>query len=376
MASSSLIRICFVSPSIYPLFAPLVRAPHADADIALFELARKLGGESLADISVVTGDYEQDEVEYMGGVLVYRGQPVEQQPWYKRWWKKAEGLEALLQSIDPQVVVMAGASPWVGAIGEWCRRNRRAFVFRLSHPRDCDGTYVHSQGEEGQRYRGALQSAKTIVSPTHELARMIKRTEKLNAVVIPPYVPQAMMQESREMEAVWLGEIVDWAQPEYFLRLAATLPQVTFTMYGRPRKPEFLERLVEKTRDLPNLGFHNSVPHAELSSFVANAKLLVNTSRTDGFPFPMAMAIRLGVPLASLNLDPDGLIESRQVGICAHGSEVRLAQEVLALMTYDKQWKYFRDNVEKLATEVLDPATVYQSWWKLLLRSASGVKGK
>lgn len=376
MNASRTLKLCFIAPEAYPLFNPLSRGPYADADIQVHELAQRLGQEDRAEVSCVTGDYGQDEVEFFDGALIYRGNFAPPPNWRQRMFSRQETLESQLERTGAEVVIMAGASSVAGRVADFCQTRNRALIYLLSHPRDCDGTYVHGQGEMGAGYRRALGGAMAVVAPTEGMARMLRRAEGIQALVIPPYAANFPHQEERRNEAVWIGEVADWAQPEYFFRLALTLPSITFTMYGRPRKPDYLERIVEKTRGIPNLGFQNSVPFNEMPLFLGEAKLLINTSRAEGFPYAAALAMRLGTPIASLNADFGGLLDERQIGVCARGSEVRMAQETLALCSYDRQWKRFSQNALRYAQTALDAKAVYQSYWKLFLRASASVRAR
>jgi len=256
------------------------------------------------------------------------------------------------------------------SIARFCKKRKRAFVFFAAHPRDCDGTYVHGAGEDGARFRQALHLARAVTCQTKEQARMLLRAEKIKAYALPPVAVALPAPEMRSGGVIWVGELVDWKQPEYFMRLAATLPNISFTLFGRPRKQEYLESLVEKTRHLPNLAFQNSVPYSELGRFISNAKLLVNTSRFEGWPYASAQALTAGVPLASLHVDPDGAIGQHQLGIFAQGSEVHLAQETESLLTMPKHWARFSHAAGAYAAQHLDAKDIYQRYLKLLVMCA------
>ncbi|MBI1387986.1 MAG: glycosyltransferase [bacterium] len=373
------LRVCLIALDAYSLFNPLARTPYGDPEIIAFELARRLGSDERIDVSAIVGDAGQEEVEYSAGVLLYRAASNQRTGWLKRLVFRQTEFEKQLALIDAQVYVMTGASPLAKTAAEFCRKKKRAFVYLAFHSRDCDGTYIHANGDDGQRFRDGLRAAQSVVCNTGEQARMLLRTEGIKALVLPPIVSPSPPAPTHESEVVWAGELLEWKQPEYFMRLAATLPNITFTLYGQPRKPEYLEKLVEKTRNLPNLAFQNSVPFADLGAFISRAKLFVNTSRFDGYPHAMAMAMQSGLAVATLNIELDGDIERHAMGFCARGSEVTLAQETLAVIEFPRQWKRFSDNALKYAQDRLDHKTVYKQYLRVIMiaaRDAAETKGK
>ena len=374
--SKAALRICLIAPEIFPLFNPLSRAPYSDADIVMYELVQRLAESAACEVSVITGNYGQELVEYHAGALVYRVDFDAQPRWWNWWKSKPDSLPEVLKQTGAEVFVMAGANALSLPVAQFCKAKRRALVYLLMHPRDCDGTFVHGRGEEGASYRKALHMAHSLVAPTREMARMLQRTEGLKATVLPPFMSGYGGENSNPQDIIWVAEVTDWTQPEYFCRLAVTLPQASFTIFGRPRKPEYLERVVERTRDIPNLGFQNSVPYGEMDAFMEKARLLVNTSRNEGFPPYFTRAFQRGIPVMSLNVDPDGIIEGQQVGVFAQGSEVRLAQETLALCSYQRQWKRLSDNAQHYARKVLSPTPLLQEYWRVFLRAAASTKGK
>lgn len=362
-------KICLISTDAYPLFNPLVRGAYSDAEIAIYELARRLGNDSRFDLSVIVGDYQQEDVEYYSGALVYRMQMDTALGW-KRWLGKKNAFERQLKEIDAQVYCLTGATPLALTIAQFCKKHKRALIYLAAHPRDCDGTYVHGMGEDGAKFSQALHLARAVACQTNEQARMLLRAEKIKAYSIPPLVAPLAAPETRSGGVIWVGELVEWKQPEYFFRLAATLPNVSFTLYGRPRKQEYLESLVEKTRNLPNLAFQNSVPYSELGRFIAQAKMIVNTSRFEGWPYASAQALMAGVPFSSLNVDPDGAIDQHQLGVFARGSEVHLAQELESIVNLPRQWARFSQAASAYAKQHLDHKDVYQRYLKLLVMCA------
>lgn len=369
MAQHHSIRVCMVSPSIYPLFNPMVRAPFGDSEQQLYELARIFGGDDRIEINIVTGDFGQEDVEFYSGVLVFRGEFESERTWMQRLLRKPTPFHSLLKKIDANVYLMAGASGLAKPVMEFCQANSRSFLFRIAHQRDCDGTFVHGD-PMGEAYRWALQRSDFIVCQTEEQKRLLQRTEKLSALRIPDFIGAGASTEAEPADVLWIGEAVEWKQPELFYRLALTIPHQNFTLLTRPNNPEYFERLVSKTRDVPNLGFENSVPYSEWPIFLKRARILVNTSRFEGFPFAFTQAFAYGVPVVSLNVDPDGILEKRQLGICAHGSEALQAQGVMDLISYPRQWKRMSDNALTYSRQAQNPLKIAEAYRRLFQKSA------
>ncbi len=347
MAEQIRIKICFVSPNVYPLYNPLIRSSYGGAETQLYELACFFGRDENMEVSVVTGNYGQQEVEYYSGVLVYRTEFDTKRSFFGRIIHGTSPLQKLLKKIDAQIYFMAGASGITQDVAKFCTKNRRAFIYRVTHQRDCDGSFVHGSGPEGEKFRWAIHHAYRVICQTEKQKNLLRRTEDIKAEIIPNVIYLPAPTYVPRHDILWVGQAVEWKQPELFLRLAMTLQNYNFTMIVMPRDQNYLERLVEKTRDVNNLGFENRVPYQDMATRFERAKLLVNTSRFEGFPYSFTQAMAAGVPIVSLNVDPDGIFEKEQVGVCAQGSEVRLAQAVGDLMTYERQWNSYSKNAQR-----------------------------
>ncbi len=367
MAQNQQIRVCFVSPSIYPLFNPMVRSPFSDAEIQLFELARCFKDDEHIEISVLTGDYDQDEVEYYTGILVFRGQFESNRSLIQRFLRRNSPLQSILDKIDADIYMFGEAGSLAKSVAEYCIARKKSFIYRISHQRDCDGTFIHGDAA-GPDFRWALHHADAIICQSEDQKRLLKRTEKLTADVISNTIIAEPLSDAPRMDVLWIGEAVEWKQPELFYRLALTIPHQSFTLLIRPNYPEYFEKLVSKTRDIPNLGFENSVPYQEWTDYLKRARLIVNTSRFDGFPFSFTQAFAYGAPVVSLNVNPDEILEKYKIGLCAQGSEVRLAQGVLDLISYPRQWTNMSQNAMKFAQQCQNPDNIIEIYRKLFIK--------
>ncbi len=375
VSSGQIIQLCFVSPTIYPFFNPQERVKYNEADIQIYELVRHFGQQQRYDVSVITGDYGQEEVEYYSGVLVYKSNMEESGSLLERLFSRSSTLRTTLKKVEAQVYFMAGARGLTREVAKYCRSKRYPFLFRVTHQRDCDQSFIHS-GEEGEKYQWALRNASYVICQTREQQAMLLRKEKVKTEVIPNAISHGMPGEKERGEVLWFGEAAPWKQPELFLRLALSIPDHQFTMIISPTNREYLEKLIAKTRDIPNLGVQNSIPYQELPSLLQRGSILVNTSRFEGFPFIFCQAMAYGIPIASLNVDPEGVLEKNKVGIYARGSEVILLQNVQDLLTYEKQWRLYSHNALRYAMEHFHIQEVEKHYHRLFIRALGSARRK
>ena len=65
----------------------------------------------------------------------------------------------------------------------------------------------------------------------------------------------------------------------------------------------------KEAEKLPNVTFLGTVPPIEMEGWFKKKKLFMNTSIREGFPNTFLQAWMNRVPVVSLNIDPDGIIE-------------------------------------------------------------------
>jgi glycosyltransferase involved in cell wall biosynthesis len=71
---------------------------------------------------------------------------------------------------------------------------------------------------------------------------------------------------------------------------------------------------------VPNLSYLGPIPFEETNSLLQGATLLINTSVSEGFSNTFIQAWLRNVPVVSF-VDPDGVIDRNELGICVNTFE-------------------------------------------------------
>ncbi len=155
---------------------------------------------------------------------------------------------------------------------------------------------------------------------------------------------------------LWIGALKKNKRPEKFLFLAESLSGegYQFSMIGRFLGDRETVRFVREA-EARYAGFRHlgEKEPDEILTLLGQARLLVHTSDYEGFPNVFIEAWLKGVPVVSLNVDPDGLIESHRLGRLSRSMD-RMAADVRELMTDESLWNECSRNATRFARETFD----------------------
>ena len=192
-------------------------------------------------------------------------------------------------------------------------------------------------------YRLGLKGIDQAVFQTDEQAATGTRNFGIPGRVIPTFLPDAATSRPdgpRDIDVLWVGGCDANKRPELLLDLAESLPEARFVMISAPRTDRRqYEQVRARAARLPNvehLGFvleeDSSEPFwNQIAPYHRRARLLVSTSRLEGFPNVFLEAWSAGAPVVSLNVDPDGIIQRHALG-CRSGTMEQLTADVAGLL--------------------------------------------
>ena len=316
-------RICFIG--LYNL--PVLAREYNHHGIGGEQVQHTLLAQAFArrgyPVSMVVSDYGQPDGAVWDGIRVWKAYtPDEGLPgvryFYPRWWK----LLAALRRADPDVIYLSCAGGMVGQVALWARRRNVRVVFRLAHDRDCEPDNLLLPQNIYQRdkrlYEFGLRRADTVLAQTEYQRDLLRRNYGVGSVVAGMLVatePPGRPASERDIDVLWVNNILQFKRPDLLLELARRLPEVGFHMVGgpQPSEMELYGAIRDEARTLGNLTFHGRVPYHDVNDFYGRARVFVNTSDTEGFPNSYLQAWVRGTPVIAF-FDPDGVIQREGLG--------------------------------------------------------------
>jgi glycosyltransferase involved in cell wall biosynthesis len=127
------------------------------------------------------------------------------------------------------------------------------------------------------------------------------------------------------------------------------MPEEHFLMVF-PGKSELKRDVLKRSEALDNLEVVDFVDPSKIQQTYNQAKCLVSTSTTEGFPNSFVQAFMGGTPVVSLHVDPDGILSKYDIGRCCNG-KLSLAEDFIRSLTIERMEQlfsncraYFKDN--------------------------------
>lgn len=215
----------------------------------------------------------------------------------------------------------------VAALG--ARLRGRPFVYSLASDRDAIDLPRWS------RRRNVLCLATAIVAQSETQRDWVRRYGR-EATVVPSGFPLPRWRPAAtRRDVLWVGTLRALKRPEFFLDLAAALPEHSFVLCGGPGEdPAIAAQVACRAAALPNLRYEGFVPYGAIHARFERARVLVNTSTYEGFPNTFVLGWLHGAAVLSLGVDPDGLLERRGLGLVARDAR-ELREALLRLLADD-----------------------------------------
>jgi glycosyltransferase involved in cell wall biosynthesis len=262
---------------------------------------------------------------------------------------------ALMAEYQPDSVCVLGWTAWLYILCLLRPLFGYKLVFICGLDTEIDGSFGKTHGWKGRLFERGVELS-DIRFAMSEYQRGLFRKAGLSCgmyrnLILPRAKPRTA---PKDIDLLWVGRCQHIKRPHLFLDLVQRLPEVHCEMICPREDEELWQSVVARAAGMPNLTFHERVPYHEIQETYDRARFLVSTSETEGFPNVMIQAAQGGAGILSLELDPDGLIETFGAGFCALGDFGLFVTKVRELLAEGGNSKSMGDGAERMVAEWLD----------------------
>jgi len=227
----------------------------------------------------------------------------------------------------------------------YCALSNTRLIYGFAHDSELGDSPVAFETSltDNSLYRTAIRTARstadTLITQNEYQARLAREQYDCPVAKIPNgYQPddepgQPPFSEDRPV-VLWVSTLRPWKRPELVLRLADEIPEALFVIIGPESDdaPKLYTEIQQGAGERENVRFEGFVPYDEIDAYFAAADIFCNTSTDEGFPNTFLQSWAYGTPVASLNVNPDGVISSEDIGIYAEGNLSTLSATLSELL--------------------------------------------
>lgn len=402
------LKICFVVPYAYSLFNQQTKFPFGGSEVRAWFIGKGIALDHSLEISFVVFNHMQDRKERHDNIEVWRDNLMPPSRQFVRpvnWWR-SRGITRRLgniihritskpeviirpeykiysrefdiyQEVDADVYCVFGVHDLAAKVGAFCVANSKRFVVFSASDEDFSTMYyrqsieVNPYGNVGYLADYAIRQADTIICQTDYQAWLCRERFCRDAFVVRNPAKGLKEEPAYNMRdrggyILWVGKSDYNKSPEVVLELAKKFPDIHFIMVISMSSPALHRRIF--LNQLPNLEIIDYLPYGEIEQLFRDAVLLLNTSKFEGFPNTFLQAGVSGVPIASLNVDPDGFIADNECGISAKGDMDDLVGSIQKLLDSPDLWRVYAENIFKYVSLYHDPVDTIQSIKNILTK--------
>lgn len=329
------IKVCFVSPKVYPLFNTQVEGVFGGAEVDLYYLGTELANDLRYTVSYIAADYSQPAYEVIEKVHIFKSLSFKESKLlaFVKIWRA-------MRRANADIYIFKNVSG-ILLVAMFCILNRKEFIYRTAHSTHCDGTYQIKHPIQGKIYEFCVRRSSHVFTQNRDDRDGLQRTMGVEATHVPNGHRIPPISEEARNTILWVGRSVDFKQPQLYLEMARQFVTEKFVMICQQATGDCAyERLIEEASQIPNLEFMERVLFKDVDVYFRRAKLFVNTSESEGFPNTFIQSCKAATPILSLTVNPDRFLDCHGCGVCAEGDWDRFMEGARYLLTHNRGREY------------------------------------
>lgn len=254
-------------------------------------------------------------------------------------------LVTLLGRIDPDVCYVRMPLFELLPTAAYCMLSNTRLIYGFAHDSELGDSPIafETRVTNNPLYRAAIRTARstadTLIAQNEYQERLAREQYDCPVVKVsngyqPKDEPGEPPFSGDRPVVLWVSTLRPWKRPELVLELADNVPEALFVIVG-PRSddaPEMYDEVRDGAQQRDNVRFEGFVPYDDIDAYFAASDIFCNTSTDEGFPNTFLQAWAYGTPVASLSVNPDGILAEGNTGVYADGDVELLASELTRIL--------------------------------------------
>jgi len=323
-------RFLFLSGAAHRALDPNATQASGGAELQVALLSKELVKRGHEVTIAASGDDFPDRVRWDGIQIRSAGNYAE--GGIKATLRSIQPVLAILREEKPDYVVVYGWTSWLALLCA-LKRDRYKVIFVCALDGELDGTFREANPFRGRLFDWGIEKSDFRFGIT-DTQRQMFLARGLEAEVTRLLLknPRATKPVAKDIDLLWVARCQPVKQPGMFLDLAKSFPKASCCMICSPQNQALFDGISERAQKISNLNFLSNVPYSEIQSYFDRASVFVNTSSDEGVPNTFLHSGQGAAAIASLTVDPDGLIAKFGAGFCAGGDPDLLEKGISRLL--------------------------------------------
>jgi glycosyltransferase involved in cell wall biosynthesis len=250
-------------------------------------------------------------------------------------------------AVGADVYIMNGNHDGTAILAHYCRRKNKKFIMLSGSDMDFSSAaplnkcLTDAYGSLRFLMEYTIREADLVVVQNRNQSEIASRWFNKDSVLIlnPVEVAAKFEKDPASRYILWVGKSDDRVkQPDLFVNLAQALPQYQFVMIMNLVLDRVHRRVLDRCKKLSNIRVESNIPYGEVERFYAAARLMVNTSAFEGFPNTFLESAKYGIPIVSLNVDPNHMLTDHGCGVVCDGEFEKMISGVSLLMNNNAEY--------------------------------------
>jgi glycosyltransferase involved in cell wall biosynthesis len=340
MKAQTQLSICFVSPFTYPLLAQDSTIKHVGgAELQQSILAKALVKRGYK-VSMICLDYGQEDGVVIDGVTVYRAYKQDAGlPILRFFYPRMSSIITCMKRADANIYYQRCSGMLTGIVAKFCQVYKKGSIFSGAHNDDFTINSPKLKNKKDKLlYQYGLKKIKQIIVQNSEQKRLLKNNFSLDSIIVNnAYEPPASAKNNKRGCILWVSTMRQFKRPHLFIELVKLLPQFDFKMIGGAGDLNIYNKIEKLAEQLPNLTFCGFVPFTHIETHYDQARLVINTSDTEGFPNAFLQSWARAIPTVSFY--DCGARDKMGNEVCDRVEDItEMKLRVMELMNDDTLW--------------------------------------